>query len=148
MSSTPRHRLLSGDVSQPKFVCDGFQMQHYYQTLKVILSTEVLVPMMIHMLTKLICCLLIVISTKMIAPVLQVHLQILHIVYLLVIWKHLYLVTGFSIEIVLLCSRKWITICNMKLLNNALETDQQMVVSRNLYVDHKGTPCQKISQHI
>ena len=29
MSSTPRHRLLSSDVSQPEFVCDGFQMQHY-----------------------------------------------------------------------------------------------------------------------
>ena len=29
MSSTPRHRLLSGDVSQPEFVCDSFQMQHY-----------------------------------------------------------------------------------------------------------------------
>ena len=45
-----------------------------HQTLKVILSIELLVAVMVHMLNKLMCR-LIVMSTKIIAPVLQVHLH-------------------------------------------------------------------------
>ena len=36
----------------------------------------------------------------------------------------------------------------MKLLNNALERNQHVVVSRNLYINHAGTHCLKIVQHI